>query len=106
MLNIIHDGYFDSIVAIHGLDGDRKESWTTENGTFWLRDFLPGDLPNARILTYGYDSATRGRMQLSNQTLYDHAEDLVNKLVIQRKITQTEVRPDHYPLEDCPYTPR
>lgn len=23
----------------------------------WLRDFLPAHVPNARILTYGYDSA-------------------------------------------------
>lgn len=22
----------------------------------WLRDFLPGHIPSARILTYGYDS--------------------------------------------------
>ena len=86
------------------MDGDREESWTTKNGTFWLRDFLPGDLPNARIVTYGYDSATRGRMQLSNQTLYDHAENLLNKLVIQRQITQTEVRFVRYPSEDCAYT--
>ncbi len=25
--------------------------------TLWLRDFLPKDLPNTRILTYGYDTA-------------------------------------------------
>jgi hypothetical protein len=23
----------------------------------WLRDFLPQDIPNARILTYGYDAS-------------------------------------------------
>ena len=22
----------------------------------WLRDFLPGDVPNARVLLYGYDT--------------------------------------------------
>lgn len=26
----------------------------------WLRDFLPGSVPNARILTYGYDTKLPG----------------------------------------------
>ncbi|KAF8526934.1 hypothetical protein BU17DRAFT_82396 [Hysterangium stoloniferum] len=81
------------IVAIHGLDGDRERSWTAENDTLWLRDFLPDDVPNARILTYGYDSATRGRMQLSDRTIHDHAEDLINKLVMHRRGIDTQNRP-------------
>ncbi|CCA76739.1 related to LipA and NB-ARC domain protein-Aspergillus clavatus [Serendipita indica DSM 11827] len=47
------------IVAVHGLDGHREETWTTEDGILWLCDLLPSDLPNARILMYEYDADTR-----------------------------------------------
>ena len=49
-----------SIVAIHGLGGDPHKTWTATNeyneAKFWLKDFLPKDLPNARIMTYGYEA--------------------------------------------------
>ena len=76
-----------SIVAIHGLDGHREDSWTAENGVLWLRDLLIDEVPPARILTYGYDANTRGKEQLTSQTLYDHAETLIAKLVLFRKKT-------------------
>jgi len=76
-----------SIVAIHGLDGHREDSWTAENGVLWLRDLLVDSVPPARILTYGYNANTRGKEQLTSQTLYDHAETFVSKLVLFRKIT-------------------
>lgn len=44
------------IVAIHGLGGDPFDTWTHTNKTLWLRDFLPADIPNARIMTFGYDA--------------------------------------------------
>lgn len=74
-----------SIVAVHGLDGDREHSWTSDNGICWLRDLLPKVVPQARILTYGYDAYTRGRIESSaNQSLFDVAGDLVSKLVAFR----------------------
>jgi len=45
-----------SIVALHGLNGHAFNTWATKAGHMWLRDSLPSDIPNARILTYGYDS--------------------------------------------------
>ncbi|KAF8526914.1 hypothetical protein BU17DRAFT_61891 [Hysterangium stoloniferum] len=77
------------IVAIHGLNGDPKESWTADNGSLWLRDFLPQDMVPARILSYGYDAYVHGRKQLSEQTLNGHARDFVVKLVLYRKRTHT-----------------
>ncbi|KAF8526907.1 hypothetical protein BU17DRAFT_40060, partial [Hysterangium stoloniferum] len=74
-----------SIVAIHGLNGDREESWTADNGSLWLRDFLPQAMATARILTYGYDAYVHGRDQLSEQTLNGHARDFVAKLVLYRR---------------------
>jgi hypothetical protein len=44
------------IIAIHGLNGDAYTSWEHENGTLWLRDLLPKDIPGSRIFTYGYPS--------------------------------------------------
>ena len=40
----------------------------------WLRDFLPADVPEARILTFGYDAALFGRSVLN---LVDVANNLI-----------------------------
>jgi hypothetical protein len=76
-----------SIVAIHGLDGHLKNSWTADNGTFWLRDLLPEKVPHARILTYGYDAYTHGRDQLANESVHDLAKDLLSSLATERRIS-------------------
>jgi len=81
------------IVAIHGLDGHRLHSWTTENGICWLRDLLGSRVSEARILTYGYDANTRGKEQLSTQSLYSHAHSLISNLALERQATGTEERP-------------
>ncbi|KAG8815662.1 hypothetical protein FRC17_000630, partial [Serendipita sp. 399] len=73
------------IVAIHGLDGHREDSWTADNGTMWLRDLLPIDIPNARILTYGYDADTRSFGHTSTQTVLRHAREFAECLWQQRK---------------------
>jgi hypothetical protein len=44
------------LVAITGLAGRAFGSWQAENGTMWLRDVLPQDVANLRVLTYGYPS--------------------------------------------------
>ncbi|KAG9021524.1 hypothetical protein FS842_006570, partial [Serendipita sp. 407] len=68
------------IIAIHGLDGHRENSWTADDGTMWLRDLLPDDVPNARILTYGYDAYTRSFSRTSTKTIFHHAEAFVEDL--------------------------
>ncbi|KAG8824605.1 hypothetical protein FRC17_009068, partial [Serendipita sp. 399] len=72
------------IVAIHGLDGHREQSWTAEDGTMWLKDLLPADFPNARILSYGYDADTRSFAKTSTQTIFHHAEAFAEALSRQR----------------------
>jgi hypothetical protein len=47
------------IIAVHGLNGHRENSWIHTNGetgeqTLWLRDLLPPCIPNSRISTFGY----------------------------------------------------
>ena len=45
----------NSIVALHGLNGNPYKTWT-DGERFWLQDFLPASIPEARIFTYGYNS--------------------------------------------------
>ncbi|KAF2185945.1 hypothetical protein K469DRAFT_499369, partial [Zopfia rhizophila CBS 207.26] len=42
------------IVAVYGLNGHR-DNWTATNGVNWLRD-LSQELPNARIITWGFNA--------------------------------------------------
>jgi hypothetical protein len=55
-----------SVVAITGLGGHAFGSWRSRASTarpidrpMWLRDFLPEEFANTRIMTYGYDSNLR-----------------------------------------------
>ncbi|KAI9462633.1 hypothetical protein F5148DRAFT_218652 [Russula earlei] len=55
------------IIAIHGLNGHAFDSWTVDN-VMWLRDLLPKQVPDARVLLYGYNAnvikdASRARIQ-------------------------------------------
>ena len=72
-----------SIVAVHGLCGDPFETWTEEtSGKLWLRDFLPSQVPNTRIMSYGYESsAAFGKSEIE---LTDVAADLLNRLNDER----------------------
>jgi hypothetical protein len=52
----------------------------------WIRDFLPEDMPFARILTYGNTSRLAGP-DLAVSTLRDLAEEFLNNLLyIRRKV--------------------
>lgn len=75
------------IVAIHGLNGHRENSWTV-NGVNWLRDLLPLDIPNARIISWGYVANIHGTSQISAQYLYDHARNLISELCLKRRLTK------------------
>lgn len=48
---------------------------------FWPADFLPGDIPNSRIVTYGYDSIISNFFEgaASKNTIYQHAKDMLFK---------------------------
>lgn len=73
-----------SIVAVHGLNGDRKNTWTNhKTNAFWLKDFLPLDVPNARVMTFGYNAdAAFGN---TTADIIDHAKGLLSSLVDKRE---------------------
>jgi hypothetical protein len=55
------------IIAVHGIDGNAWDTWEHKNGKLWLRDFLPKNVPGARIYSFGYRAEvafTRGRGDL------------------------------------------
>jgi hypothetical protein len=54
------DSHAVDIVAITGLGGHAYGSFKERGGHYmWLADELPSQLPTARVLTYGYESALR-----------------------------------------------
>lgn len=70
----------DSICFIHGLGGGRASTWTKDD-VFWPRVLLANDIPNARILTWGYDADfAHFWSAISNNKVDDHASNLLQDL--------------------------
>jgi hypothetical protein len=76
-----------SIIAIHGLNGDRVGTWT-EGNVFWLRDLLPTTLKSegirARIFSYGYNADTHSKNAVSVQDLWGHGQSFLGEVVARR----------------------
>ncbi|RGP71285.1 ankyrin repeats 3 copies domain-containing [Fusarium sporotrichioides] len=84
--------YLVDIVAIHGLGGHPYKTWTEkEDRHLWLRDSLPIHVPEARIMTFGYDSVVL--FGKSRSQICDYALDLANRLEMFRQSPQERCRP-------------
>ena len=71
-----------SIVAVHGLGGHAMATWTHDStGKLWLRDFLPHTIPNARIMTFGYDSRVAG-------SVFEMMENVATSLLTQLDLSR------------------
>ncbi|KAF3223512.1 hypothetical protein TWF106_004903 [Orbilia oligospora] len=79
------------IVAIHGINGGAYETWRHTNGTLWLQDLLPVDLPGCRVFTYDYSSATA--FGSSVEELDNVAFALLLELNFQRPSIKEQSRP-------------
>jgi hypothetical protein len=83
------------VVAIHGLNGHYLNSWTTTNAArqkvVWLRDLLPKQLPDARIMSYGYNSAVQFSKNVSGIATF--AEQLLEDLRSWRSTQAEQDRP-------------
>jgi hypothetical protein len=83
------------IIAIHGLNGHHKDTWTVEGvdgvPVNWLRDLLPKKLPDTRILSFSYNS----RVQFSKSTsdILDFATQLLEQLLAVRRTQAEKARP-------------
>ena len=81
-----------SIVAVHGLGGDWEDTWKDDNtGKIWLRDFVPKQFPNSRIISFGYDSAYV--LSTSVSDIDDAARSLVDRLNGERQGDSLRRRP-------------
>jgi predicted esterase len=79
-----------SVIAVHGLGGDKYDTWK-DDGKIWLREFLPAKVPNARIMTYGYNSVVAFSKSVTE--IEDFAVDLLNRLDGERGTPQERARP-------------
>ena len=80
------------IVAIHGINGDPLKTWTCETtGGLWLRDFLPDDVPGARVFSFGYDAQVCFSKSISG--IDEFAIMLLNQLLVNRRRIDCQSRP-------------
>jgi len=59
----------------------------------WLQDFLPKSIPEARILSFGYDSNLSDENDAVAEFLAEHARQLLNKLSLYRKLKEVSLGP-------------
>ncbi|KAH8202390.1 hypothetical protein TruAng_003463 [Truncatella angustata] len=73
------------ICFVHGITGNRDTTWTAPGRAIaWPPDFLPAKLPEARLLTFGYDAYIVQKTVASSNRLVDHAANLLNDLTNER----------------------
>ncbi|KAL8941796.1 MAG: hypothetical protein Q9216_002034 [Gyalolechia sp. 2 TL-2023] len=81
------------LVFVHGLRGDRIRTWEVDK-VFWPRDLLPAELPNARIMSYGYDVDVMNFFSNASQSsIFQHALNLLEDLQRKRKTAGEKRRP-------------
>ncbi|OCL10613.1 hypothetical protein AOQ84DRAFT_288903 [Glonium stellatum] len=84
-----------SIVFVHGLTGHREKTWTAcGERELWPKSLLSADIPEARIITYGYDAdVARWTQPAGQNTVREHARNLVNDLTALRRSSKSTGRP-------------
>jgi len=75
------------IVFVHGLTGSAFGTWfhkSTE--VHWPRDLIKKDMPNARVMTFGYDvDVARWWQHTAQDGISGYANDLLGKLARKRQ---------------------
>ncbi|KAJ6009543.1 hypothetical protein N7522_004559 [Penicillium canescens] len=88
--------YYYIIVFIHGLTEDRESTWraAANSSDPWPKTLLSPIIPNARILTFGYDAyVTDWKTMLSQNRLGCHSWNLLTRLATHREADNTNDRP-------------
>lgn len=80
-----------SIVFVHSLTGNRELMWIAKGAAAcWLELFLINDLPEARIITYGYDADVVNFWSMASQnTIGGQVQKLLSSLANLRDSTNT-----------------
>ena len=85
-IKVLYDGASEEIgvdiVLVHGLTGNAFNTWYhKDSDTHWPTKLLKQDIPEARILTFGYDAnLERLHEPRTLSRLTNHAEELVDQL--------------------------
>ncbi len=69
------------VADIHRLQSDVYKPLENDNVSSWLWDFLPAEIPNARIMTFGYYSASAFSKSVAK--IEDKAFDFLNHLGVK-----------------------
>ncbi|KAL1637636.1 hypothetical protein SLS58_009239 [Diplodia intermedia] len=81
------------VIAITGLDGHAYGSWRGkgELSRMWLRDFLSKDLPQCRVLTYGYNSKLTGKSR-GLERILDYGRSFLEEIKQVRSTEESLVK--------------
>ncbi|PHH91900.1 hypothetical protein CDD83_9843 [Cordyceps sp. RAO-2017] len=87
-----------SIVAVHGLNGDARGTWTAGRSGICLLshpDFLPKYVKKARILSWGYYASFSSLLgqDPSKERIHHHAHTLVSQSSADRRLDEGTGRP-------------
>jgi hypothetical protein len=89
---------FVDIFAVHGLGGHYEDTWTwtpanpkSDTPCNWLKDLLPAEIPNARIMSFGYNSAVARSRSIGDISTF--AEQLVQLVRLERHSDRQRRRP-------------
>lgn len=76
-----------SIVFVHGLTGNARNTWLHQkSGVYWPVDLLSRDVPDARLLAFGYDAdVVNFWSPVSQNRVANHALNLLGGLARQRE---------------------
>ena len=87
--------HVSSIVFVHGLTGKRTKTWLADGATLpWPKEMLSQKIPEARIVTYGYDAdVVHFIKQAGQNTVHEHARNLAGDLTDLRHRTDSFQRP-------------
>ena len=98
-VKVLYDGGAEAIVDIvfvHGLTGNAYSTWLHKDKDIrvhWPSELLEQDLPDARIMSFGYDADIVNLWNpRSHSPLTGHAENMVGALLRRRERTNTEDR--------------
>lgn len=98
-LRVLHDPVepLVDLIFVHGLTGDSYSTWLeAKSGIYWPVHLLSKDVPDARIMTFGYDAdVTKFLGPVSQNNLRDHASALLGDLAAVRPEDDSSVRSSH-----------